>query len=47
MSSATLFYWGTKKEVGKRWHQKQLGLTDEEAKSIGVQIGLYAAPIET
>jgi hypothetical protein len=24
MSSATLFYWGTKKEVGKRWHQKQV-----------------------
>ena len=36
MSSVTLFYWGTKKEVGKRWHQKQLELTDEEADSIGV-----------
>jgi len=36
MSSVTLFYWGTKKEVGRRWHQKQLELTDEEAKSIGV-----------
>jgi len=36
MSSATLFYWGTKEEVGKRWHQKQLELTDEEADSIGV-----------
>ena len=36
MSSVTLFYWGTKEEVRKRWHQKQLELTDEEAKSIGV-----------
>ena len=36
MSSVTLFYWGTKEEVGKRWHQKQLELTDEEADSIGV-----------
>jgi hypothetical protein len=36
MSSVTLFYWGTKEEVGKRWHQKQLELTDEEAESIGV-----------
>ena len=36
MSSVTLFYWCTKEEVGKRWHQKQLDLTDEEAKSIGV-----------
>ena len=36
MSSVTLFYWGTKEEVGKRWHQKQLELTDEEAASIGV-----------
>ena len=35
MSSATVFYWGTKEEVGKRWHQKQLELTDEEAESIG------------
>ena len=33
MSSVTLFYWGTK-EVGKRWLQKQLELTDEEAESI-------------
>jgi len=22
MSSVTLFYWGTKEEVGKRWHEK-------------------------
>ena len=36
MSSVTLFYWGTKEEVGKRWHQKQLELTDEEANSIAI-----------
>ena len=36
MSSATLFYWCTKEDVGKRWLQKQLDLTDEEAESIGV-----------
>jgi hypothetical protein len=36
MSSVTLFYWGTKREVGKRGHEKQLELTDEEAESIGV-----------
>ena len=36
MSSVTLFYWGTKEEVGKRWHEKQLELSDEEADSIGV-----------
>jgi hypothetical protein len=36
MSSVTLIYWGTKEEVGKRWHEKQLELTDEEADSIGV-----------
>jgi hypothetical protein len=35
MTSTTVFYWGTKEEVGKRWHQKQLELTDEEAESIG------------
>ena len=35
MSSVTLYYWGTKEEVGKRWHQKQLELTDEEAEHIG------------
>jgi len=34
MSSVTLFYWGTKREVGKRGHKKQLELTDEEADSI-------------
>ena len=31
MSSVTLFYWCTKEDVGKRWLQKQLDLTDEEA----------------
>ena len=36
MSSVTLFYWCTKKGVGKRGHEKQLELTDEEAASIGV-----------
>jgi hypothetical protein len=36
MSSVTLFYWGTKKEVGKRGHEKQLELTDEEAESIAI-----------
>jgi hypothetical protein len=35
MSSVTLYYWGTKEEVGKRWHKKQLELTDEEAEHIG------------
>ena len=35
MSSVTLYYWGTKEEVGKRGHQKPLELTDEEAESIG------------
>jgi hypothetical protein len=42
MSSATLFYWCTKEDVGKRGHQKQLELTDEEAESIGVRSYLYA-----
>ena len=36
MSSVTVFYWATKKEVGKQGHQKQLELIDEEAESIGV-----------
>jgi hypothetical protein len=36
MSSVTLFYWCTKKEVGKLGHQKQLELTDEEAESIAI-----------
>ena len=34
MSSATVFYWCTKEEVGKRGHQKQLELTYEEAESL-------------
>ena len=36
MSSVTLFYWCTKDDVGKRWRQKQLELTDEEAESIAI-----------
>ena len=36
MSSVTLFYWCTEGDVGKRGHEKQLELTDEEADSIGV-----------
>ena len=36
MSSVTLFYWCTKEDVGKRWLQKQLELTDEEAESITI-----------
>jgi hypothetical protein len=35
MSSATVFYWCKKEDVGKRGHQKQLELTDEGADSIG------------
>jgi len=35
MSSVTLFYWCTKEDVGKRGHQRQLELTEEEAESIG------------
>ena len=34
MSSVTLFYWCTKEDVGKRWLQKQLDLSYEEAESI-------------
>ena len=34
MSSTTVFYWCTKEDVGKRWHQMQLELTDEEAESL-------------
>ena len=34
MSSATLFYWCTKEDVGKRRLQKQLEVTDEEAESL-------------
>ena len=34
MTSTTVLYWCTEKDVGKRGHEKQLELTDEEAKSI-------------
>ena len=34
MSSATVFYWCRKEDVGKLGHEKQLELTDEEAKSL-------------
>ena len=34
MSSVTLYYWCKKEDVGKRWLQKQLELSDEEAESI-------------
>ena len=36
MSSVTLFYWCTKEDVGKRGHEQQLELTDEEAESIAI-----------
>ena len=35
MTSTTVFYWGTEKEVGRSGHEKRLELTDEEAESIG------------
>ena len=35
MSSTTVLYWGTEKDVGKRGHQKQLELTDEATKKRG------------
>jgi hypothetical protein len=35
MSAVTVFYWGTKEDVGKRGHQKRLELTYEEAEPIG------------
>jgi hypothetical protein len=45
MSSATLFYWCTKEDVGKRWLQKQLELTDEEAESIiGANSSVHTPP---
>ena len=34
MSSVTLYYWCKKEDVGKRWLQKQVDLSDEEADSI-------------
>jgi hypothetical protein len=36
LSSATVFYWCRKEDVGKRGHEKQLELTDEEAKSLAI-----------
>jgi hypothetical protein len=36
MSSVTLFYWPRKEDVGKRGHEQQLELTDEEAESIAI-----------
>ena len=36
MSSTTVFYWCTKEDVGKRGHEQQLELTDEEAESIAI-----------
>jgi hypothetical protein len=35
MTSTTVLYWCTEKDVGKRGHEKQLELTDEEAETIG------------
>jgi hypothetical protein len=35
MTSTTVVYWCTEKDVRKRGHEKQLELTDEEAESIG------------
>jgi len=37
MSSVTLFYWCTKEDVGKRGHEQQLELTDQEAESIEIR----------
>jgi hypothetical protein len=34
MSSARVFYWCRKEDVGKLGHEKQLELTDVEAKSL-------------
>ena len=36
MSSVTVFYWCTREDVGKRGHEQQLELTDEEAESIAI-----------
>ncbi len=36
MSSATVFYWRRKEDVGKRDHEQLLELTDEEAESIAI-----------
>jgi hypothetical protein len=37
MSSVTLSYWPRKEDVGKRGHEHQLELTDEEAESIAIE----------
>ena len=37
LGAVRLFYWCRKEDVGEREHLKHLVLTDEEAKSIGVQ----------
>jgi hypothetical protein len=36
MSSVTIFYWPRKEDVGKRDHEQQIQLTDEEAESIAI-----------
>ena len=35
MTSTTVFYWCTERDVGRHGHEKQLELTDEEAETIG------------
>ena len=35
MTSTTVFYWCTERDVGRSGHEKRLELTDEEAESIG------------
>ena len=35
MTSTTVFYWCTEKDVGRSGHEKRLELTDKEAESIG------------
>ena len=35
MTSTTVYYWYTEKDVGRSGHEKQLELTDEEAEYIG------------
>jgi hypothetical protein len=36
MSSATVFYWCKNEDVGKRGHEKQLELTNEEVESVAI-----------
>jgi hypothetical protein len=40
LGSVRVFYWCRKEDVGEREHLKYLTLTDEEAESIGVRIGV-------